>query len=240
MGFLQRLPTVVAPSRRMPPRPFNYSQAFFSGDYLPEAWSASLSAAGINVTPELALTLSAYYGGVTMLSRDLATLPCQTFKRREDEGKDRVSGRSDARVGGITHLAYLLRWQPNLIQSAVEFFEAMVAQYVMRSRAYAEIVPGISGFLDQLLPRHPDRVQTERLPSGRLRYKLAEVDGSTRYLTQDEMFVVRDLSFDGGLTTLSRTAFGANAIGTALATQRAAGKSVVVRDTPPCQHGRRT
>jgi hypothetical protein len=78
----------------------------------------------------------------------------------------------------------------------------MIAQLKMRNRAYAEIVPGPSGFMEQLLPRHPDRVTPERLPNGRLRYKLTEVGGGSRYVTQDEMFVIRDISMDGGLNPM--------------------------------------
>jgi hypothetical protein len=56
-----------------------------------------------------------------------------------------------------------------------------------------------------------------------MRYKLIEANGQPRYLTQDEMHVVRDISTDGQRTSVAR-AYGANAIGTALAAERAAGK----------------
>ena len=48
-----------------------------------------------------------------------------------------------------------------------------------------------------LLPRHPDRVTQQKLPTGSVRYKLADV-GGPRYVTQDEMFVLRDLSTYSG------------------------------------------
>ena len=228
MGYLARLASVSAPMRFRaqqgnPADPFHGLYNW----YLPPAWYSGLSAAGVYVTPDLALTLSAFYAGVTMIARDLATLPCQTFKRREDEGKDRVPpfyGEGIDTSGGIRSLAYMLRWQPNYTQTAVEYHVGMLAQYLMRGVAYAEIVSGSTGFMEQLLPRHPDRVQPERLSSGRLRYKLTEADGKPRYLTADEMHVVRELSLDGGLSTISRVSAGAQAIGSALATQKAAGR----------------
>ena len=125
--------------------------------------------------------------------------------------------------GGIADLAYRLRWGPNNYQTATEFTLAMVVQWLLRAVAYAEIVDGPSGFLEQLIPRHPDRVLTQRLPNGRLRYKLTEANGLPRYLTQEEMFVVRDLSMDG-MTQTSRVQYGAGAFGSALAAERAAGK----------------
>ena len=203
-----------------------HRQAFWAGEPLPDPWVSSLSAAGVNVTPELSMTLSAMYAGVTIIGRDLATLPAQVFRHRDDGGKDRVSPYFGAGIdssNGIRSLAYMLRWQPNIVQTATEFVLSMVAQYLLRGRAYAEIVSGPTGFLEQLLPRHPDRVTPERLPSGRLRYRLSEA-GPPRYLTQDEMFTVRDLSLDGGLTSVSRIQYGAQSIGSALATQAAAGK----------------
>ena len=223
MGFLQRLSSVSAQGRMQASHGVDLNRAFLQGAYLPGEWTSSLSAAGVQVTPELALTLSAMYSGVTMIGRDLATLPLQTFKVRQDGGKDRVRGTAAAGGLGIAGLAYLLRWAPNAVQTATEFWVSMVVQWLLRSRAYAEIVPGRGG-VGQLLTRHPDRVTPERLPSGRLRYRLIEADGTPRFLTQDEMFVIRDLSLDGGLTTLSRVQYGAQALGSAIATQRAAGK----------------
>src|SRR3990172_8439714 len=223
MGFLQTISSVASPAR-LRASAQEHATAFWSGADMD--WGHALSAAGVTVTPDLALTLSAMSSGVRMIGMDLATLPAQTFKVRDDGGKDRVKpiyGDGIDQSAGIGSLAYMLRWQPNAFQTATEFMLAQVAQYLLRGVAYAEIINGPYGFLAQLLPRHPDRVTAERLPSGRIRYRLTEAGGAPRYLTQDEMFVVRDLSFDG-LNALSRVRYGSEAIGSAIATQRAAGK----------------
>lgn len=224
MGFLRGISSIAAPAR-MRADASGYQQAFFAGDDLPNAWTSSLSAAGVNVTPELAMTLSAMYCGVTTIAYDLATLPAETRKyHQDDEGSDLIRGRAvDYLKGGISDLAYMLRWAPNDYQTATEFFVGHVAQWLLRGKAYAEIVDGPRGFLAQLLPRHPDRVFPERLPNGNIRYKLIEANGKPRYLTQQEMHVVRDLSTDG-LQSLSRVVYGAGALGSALAAERAAGK----------------
>jgi HK97 family phage portal protein len=223
MGFLSRISSVSAPMR-LKADYSNYTTAFFAGDDMANSWVTSLSAAGVNVTPDLAMTLSAMYCGVTTIAYDLATLPLLTYKYRDDGGKDRIRGRAaDYMRGGIADLAYMLQWAPNDFQTATEFFAGQVAQFLLRSKAYAEIVDGPNGFLAQLLPRHPDRVFTERLPNGNLRYKLIEANGQPRYITQQEMHVVRDLATDP-VSSLSRIAYGASAIGTALAAERAAGK----------------
>ena len=222
MGFLHRMSSTAAPARMRAQTGGDPFAGMYNG-YVPNEWMSSLSAAGVSVTPELAMTLSAMYSGVTMIASDLATLPVQVFRAREDEGKDRIRGGPDQ--AGIGGLAYRLRWQPNQVQTATEFTMGMVAQFLLRECAYAEIVGGpATGLTEQYLPRHPDRVKTERLPSGRVRYRLTEANGTPRYVTQDEMLAVRGLSFDGGLTTTSRVQFGAQAIGTALAARNAQAK----------------
>lgn len=224
MGFLTRISSIAAPLRMQANTIGDYNQAFFAGDPLPDLWLASLAASGMSVTPDLAMTLSAFYCGVATIAYDIATLPLRAFKVRPDGGGDMVTGGINSHAAGIGSLIYRLQWQPNGVQTAAEFFASMIAQLKMRNRGYAEIVPGPSGFMEQLLPRHPDRVTPERLPSGRIRYKLTEVGGSPRYVTQDEMFVIRDLSMDGGLNPMSTVAYGANALGTGLAAERAAGR----------------
>ena len=195
--------------------------------YVPAPWLSTLSAAGVVVTPELAMTLSAMYAGTTTIGLDLATLPVQMFRSRDDGGKDRVRpifGRGIDQSNGIGSLAYMLRWQPNAYQTATEFWLSMVVQYLLREVAYAEIISGPTGFVEQLLPRHPDRITPERLPSGRLRFLLREATREPRYVTQEEMFCVRGLSLDGGLSMMSRVTYGAQSIGSALATGKAAGR----------------
>jgi HK97 family phage portal protein len=219
MSFLQRL----APVRGTIRPQASDDGLWGSRGWLPAEWMGALSAAGIRVTPELAMTLSAYYSGVTMKAYDLGTLPCQMFKRRDDEGKDKVAPRIGANIGGIGTVAYRLRWQPNTVQTATEFWASMILMLELREVGYAEIVSGASGFLEQLLPRHPDRTTPERLPSGRLRYKLIEADGTPRYLTQDEMFVLRGLSLDG-IALMHRTTYAAQAVGLAIAAQKAAAR----------------
>ena len=224
MGFLARLPTIVTPMRaQTSSQDAGGWDPFDDRWYMPESWAHTLTLAGIQVTPELALTLSAYYAGVSIISYDLATLPCQVFKLRDDGGKDRVRGGSFMATGGIGNLVYMLRWQPNNWQSFTEWMLSMIAQYLLRGRAFSEIVHGRTGAIDQLLPRHPDRVTTQRLSTGNVRYKVTEANGEIRYITQEEMFAFRDLSIDG-LNGSSRIQYGAGAIGTALAAEAAAAR----------------
>lgn len=216
MGLFDLSTTVGARLRAETPAPW---KDFW---YTPEGFLLALRESGIGVTPEIAMTLSAVYCAVMLIAHDIATLPCQFFRYRDDGGKDRVrSGRLGLEAGGIGGLVYRLRWQPNQVQTAVEFWRSMVVQLLIREVAYAEILPGPSGFAEQLVPRHPDRITPERLASGRLRYRLREADGRPRYLTQDELFVIRGLSHDG-VTLSTRLAYAARSLGSAIAVEKAA------------------
>lgn len=224
MGYLSRLSASVAPARPRAGVAQDYSKAFWSGDAIPDLWLSALSSSGVEVSPDLARTLSAMYCGVSTIAYDLATLPAQTFKYRADGGKDRIRGSAaEWAKGGIGDLAYMLQWAPNDFQTATEYFAGQVAQFLMRGKAYAEIVDGPRGFLAQLLPRHPDRVFPERLPSGALRYKLIEANGQPRYVSQQEMHVVRDISSDP-VSDVSMVAYATSSISVSLAAERAAGK----------------
>ena len=137
---------------------------------------------------------------------DVSTLPCQIFRYLDNGGKERSR----------THpLAYQLRWQPNEFQTAQQFFGMTVGHQLLRGNAYWQLLPGPRGFADQLIPRHPDRVQKERSPSGRPLYCVlrGKPDGTDLMLTSDEMIHVPDLlTFDGWLGA-SRIAYGMNSIG---------------------------
>jgi HK97 family phage portal protein len=165
---------------------------------------------------------------VATISYDLATTPIEVLARHtNDNGRDVVRpyyGTGIDSSGGIRSLAYMLMYQPNARQTATEFMLSLVPQFLLRERAYAEIVSGPTGFIEQLLPRHPDRIRVERLPSGRVRYRLTEGTGQYRYVTQEEMLTVQGLSLDGGFGVASRSDYGAQSIGTALAADRAAAK----------------
>ncbi len=232
MKWLSHLSSVVSPASVRGAASYGerYTEAFWGGDPLPEPWFSTLTAAGITVTPELAMTLSAMYSGVSTIAMDLATLPCQIFRVLDGGGMDRIRpiyGDGIDSNNGIGSLAYMLRWQPNAYQTATEFMLSMIPQLLLREVAYAEqVVPAdgpLAGTVTAILPRHPDRVRGERLPDGRIRYRIAEPNGQTRFVPQEFMFVTRGMTFDG-ISPLARIQYGAQTIGTALATQQAAGK----------------
>jgi HK97 family phage portal protein len=211
MGFLRKLSTVKAPAVRAG------TPGFFSDYwYTPEGFLLQ-SAQGIRMTPDLALTLSYVHCAVQTISDDFGTMSCQLFKNSNDQGRERVKYTEGSGVGS---LAYKLRWQPNDRQSAKAFWSTLAWQYLLRPMACAELIyrKGSDSFVDQIVPRHPDRVEEEVLPSGRLRYKLTREPNGPRYLTQDEMLVVHNTSTIG-LNAISRPQYGAKSLASAIGLQ---------------------
>jgi len=181
--------------------------------YTPEA----LLAFGDSVVgSDLALTLSHVYCAVDTISSDFGSAACQTFEDLGNEGRRRVQYGE----AGIGVLARKLRWQPNNWQTAKAFWSTLAWQYLLRPAAYAECLyrVDVPTVIDQIIPRHPDRVKQEPLKNGRVRYRLTEPDGSYRWVNQENMLVVRNTSLDG-LNAISRMQYGSKSLATGLALQ---------------------
>jgi HK97 family phage portal protein len=216
MGLLTRVSTVATPVRMR--------AAWGGADddrwFVPSAWLGAASSAGVRVSPDGVMAgLSAVYCAVTTIADDIGSLSCGFFKRRPDGGRDYVQSGEP----GIGVLVDLLGSQPNDWQTAKDFWSMMIGHLLLRSTAYAEQIyrPGGS-FIDQLIPRHPDRVTPKRLPNGRLIFVIARPDGTTDTRTQEEMFVLRGMSLNG-ITGVSPVTYGAQALGTAMAAEQFAG-----------------
>jgi HK97 family phage portal protein len=166
------------------------------------------SASGMQVSPETAMRLSAVFSCVRVKSETLASCPLIIYRHLPNGGRERASNHPLYRV---------LHDTPNRWQTSLEFIEMMQAHLDLRGNAFARIVPGPSGAVDQLVPLHPDLVQVYRLPNGKLKYGVqsrfsAEVD----WYLQEEIFHLRALSSDG-LVGLSPIALQRETIGNGLA-----------------------
>ena len=73
----------------------------------------------------------------------------------------------------------------------------MMTHLCLRGNAYNQIVPGLRGGVEQLIPLHPDRIKVELLPSAQRIYKYNQPEGGTRTFRQDEMMHTMWLSTNG-------------------------------------------
>jgi len=181
------------------------------------------TASGARVTPDTALQLTAVFACVRVLSETIASLPLFIYRWRSDGGKERAP---------YNPLYEVLHSRPNQWQTSFEFREMMQGHLELRGNAYARIVSGPRGAVDQLIPLHPDRVTPRRiLGTQRILYKVNWEGGTTSELTQEEMFHLRGFSLDG-VTGLSPVALEREAIGVGLSAQEYAGRFFANDATP--------
>jgi HK97 family phage portal protein len=141
-----------------------------------------------------ALTLSAVWACVNLLSGTIASLPLMVYR---DAGGKRV-------VAYDHPLYYILHDSPNADQTALDFWDFVAATIELRGNGYSEIEreKGRPSALGVPLP--PELVQVKRLETGELQYKVTQ-DGETRTVPQSGMLHIRGFGGNplGGLSTLT-------------------------------------
>lgn len=190
--------------------------------YSPPGRSSGIE--GIRVSPETALTLSAFWAGLTKKAKDFASLPCLLYRRKDPTGRERAIDRPLYRV---------LRYRPNPWQTAFDYQEMLSAHVDLRGNFYAQILDDPNtGEILALIPRHPDRMTPELLPSGRRRYIWRPPGKPEVILTQDQVHHVSGPSLDG-VKGMSAIEYGARSIGIAMATDVFNGQFFNQGGTPP-------
>lgn len=194
-----------------------------SRDPLSDFWYQPIggySSAGVQVTDSTAYTIAAFWQGARLISQGIGGLPCHLYERTGEDRRQRVVGASP-----VGNLAYRLRWQPNETQTAFGFWglAAMCAQ--ARGMFVAERLAGpFTGYADNLVPIHPDRVTRKRLPDGAIRYDVRQVGGQTRQLNPHDVLVVDGATEWDGVTPMSLIRYAAQSLGTTIAADRYAGR----------------
>jgi HK97 family phage portal protein len=159
---------------------------------LPQAWRSILGdgepvAAGIAVNEKTAMTNSAFWCGVNLISSQIATLPRHVQRRVADDGRERDR---------VHHAARVLE-QPNTMTTAVTFWETLMAHALTWGNGYAEIERDKAGRPLALWLITPDRV-TPFLDGDVLRYRCTRAaDGKQTVLDADDMLHIPGLGFDG-------------------------------------------
>jgi HK97 family phage portal protein len=180
-------------------------------EYLQEG---SVTAAGVPVSPDVAMRDATVYACIRIRSGLPATLPLD-IKRRVD-----AKTREDA---SDTRVAQLLRRKPNRWQTPSQFKRMLQAHNLLRGNGYAMIVWS-RGEPIEMIPMHPDRVKCEQLDDLSLKYTYTRRDGRTVILKQSEVFHLVGLTLDGvhGVTPMT---YARETVGLSLA-QMQAGASV--------------
>lgn len=146
---------------------------------------------GAVVTPETAIQVPAVWNCLKLIADPIAHLPLIIYQKQDDGGKKRVDSHP---------LFDVLHNRPNDEQTAYEFRGQMQWDLGIFNAAFAEIIPGRRGPIDQLIRLDPQRMTAKRVrPGGPIGYRYHEPDGRTRLLRSDQVWHLRGLpmSFDG-------------------------------------------
>lgn len=143
------------------------------------------SPAGITITQDRALGLTAFWAGVRVISQTIAGLPCKTYERTSN-------GRRLAEEHGVYKL---LQVRPNPMMTPFTFREIRTAHCLTWGNSYAEIERDGSGSPIALWPLLPDRTGVE-LRDGQKVY-WTTINGERIWLPADRVLHVPGLGYDG-------------------------------------------
>lgn len=176
-----------------------------------EVLGGPLSDSGVRITERNALTMSAVYRCVTLISSVCAALPLHTYKSDSLEQVD----------------SNLLS-NPHPEMTSYELWRAVYAYRALWGNAYLQKIRDSVGRIKELWPIHPERVQVGRAkpielnPSGKI-FKVYDDAGNEHPMTSREIMHVPHLGYDG-ITGVSPVRLATQAIGIALAAETYAAK----------------
>lgn len=161
------------------------------------------SNAGVSVSEQNALRISAVLACVKVLSETLASLPLPVYKRLKPKGKQRWP---DHQIYSMLHdLA-------NPEMTSFTFRETLMAHLLLWGNAYAEIEYDENWYPKALWPLFPDRTYPERDPTtGQIQYRTV-INGQQFILPQERVLHIPGLGFDGlkgySVISMAREAMG--------------------------------
>ena len=140
----------------------------------PSYWVAKMfgggteTATGKRVDADSALTVSAIYSAVRLITDVVGSLPLPSYRRLQPRGKERDRS---------FRLYPILHDQPNRWQTSLEWREMMQGHLELRGNGYSRIVVS-NEFGMELIPLHPDRVTPHKGPPGAVFYEYRPLSGS--------------------------------------------------------------
>jgi HK97 family phage portal protein len=146
------------------------------------------TASGAKIDESNALTISAVWACVRILSEDIGSLPLHLYIRRE-KGKEKATNNP---------LYYLLHDRPNPEMTALSFRETLASHILLWGNAYAEIERDGGNNIRALWPISPHRVEVWRADDNNIYYLvLDEQTGEKVPLAAEQILHVPGLSGNG-------------------------------------------
>lgn len=181
-------------------------------EWLRQALNVNPVASGAMVTQSTAVTVAAVWACVRVIAESIASLPAHLYERT-------AGGRELA----IKHPLYpLIHALPNSEQTALDLYEHILSNVLLRGTGYALQVRDGRGVLREIHPLKTAHMHPDRDASGRLIFDYQET-GNAGVYTPDRIWRVKGLGHDG-VTGLSPIALGRESIGVALSAEEQAAK----------------
>lgn len=139
----------------------------------------------VHVSAASVVTIPEAYNCLQILSQTIASLPLITYRRNRDGSKQRFDDHP---------IAELLHDQPNETQTAYEFRAQMTWDMALHRNAFAEILEGRRGPIDQLIRLDPEAVWVIR-DGPKYLFEVREPDGRRRRLLPEQVFHLKAIPF---------------------------------------------
>ena len=153
-----------------------------------------------------ALQISSVWAAVELLADNIASLPLFVYEVKD--GQKQLARDSD--------LYRLLHDSPNRRHTAMEFWQFMVMNYVLRGNAYARVVRNSNNEAIELWPLAADQVEVEVLKDNSLVYKYG-YDGNVAVYAASSILHLRDKG--NGVVGMSRLEYMRSSLGVAIEAQ---------------------
>jgi HK97 family phage portal protein len=178
-------------------------QEFLNGEDV-----AGQSLAGVFVSEENSMTVSAVFACVRVIAEDVASLPLSLYHKL-DRGKEKADRHT---------LCYLIHDSPNADMTAFSFKEAMMTNLLLWGNAYAQIIRAKNGNIHSLIPLLSSRMIVTKDINGERVFTYTNDKGRTFRLDKSQILHIAGIGYDG-LTGLSPISIAREAVGLAKATE---------------------
>lgn len=180
--------------------------------WLTDALSGGVSSSsGVKINEDTALSITAVYAAVRVISETVSSLPLKVYKKTPE-------GREEYRDNNLWKL---LHDTPNREMSSYTFREVLTGMALTHGNGYAEIVRDGSGRPVELWPMLPGYVTIE-VVDNRIVYIFNGAGGSI-YFEADQVFHIKNFSTDG-IIGKSPIRLAREALGLSVAAERMGGE----------------
>jgi HK97 family phage portal protein len=166
-----------------------------------------------NVTFESAMTVSAFWASVRLLSETIGSLDIKCYKIQSD----------GTRIPDTNYKVWrLLRYSPNRYQTCVEFQETLTLQLVTTGNFYGAVERDGRGYPISILPLMSAQMTPELLKDGSVIYQYYDSVGNVRVYSADSIMHIK--LFGNGIVGLSPLSYAAKSIGVSIDSDNRAAK----------------